>query len=562
MSNCQISLSIKEVTPIEKIKISITNFSFQIKSEVKEGEIKLQDKSTSTFVVTISSIVKDVRFSIRLVNKEDNNTQSLIGLSDLLVPFIQIRQYKTNQTFTYEKKLVLSMIDSTKRLLFGSLLNAPCITITIEALVKVLSCPKKKIYDKLLNKSSSMIKSKLPKFNIRAPLSPKIEKNPRNKLKLELENSPQVKEKNNNLNFTEGNTGKKKFIKNKDFLKKNLNFHNQSTKFSSYYSNRNGNNYKSKTITSNGKNFNNSYTMSKGFSDNSINGKKALQGNVKDKRNNSKKNFLLKKNNNDSCLSARQRYELINNESISDRILTLREDMIEKAVPSSVGNIHNEIESLYKKNQSMKDVKTLQEQIKQQYNNLLNFQQSYQGQISQMLKLDENMSHILKKTNELYRTELKKKYKLMEEKEKLNKDKFIKVTVKKNSNENLTSQLISTRKNELKIYQHIFNKFYFEYDILKFSEGMEALNLPPEEKLILLQNCVKNIITFNGSVCRFIPEISEIEYSQIKTKLKIMGINEGNQNMYYKRDEPQAKITEEDEDQEDDGLEVSETPLK
>ena len=57
MSNCQFILSIKELSPIEKIKISISNFIFLIKNEVKEGEIKLQEKNTSNFKSTITSII-------------------------------------------------------------------------------------------------------------------------------------------------------------------------------------------------------------------------------------------------------------------------------------------------------------------------------------------------------------------------------------------------------------------------------------------------------------------------------------------------------------------------
>ena len=117
-----------------------------------------------------------------------------------------------------------------------------------------------------------------------------------------------------------------------------------------------------------------------------------------------------------------------------------------------------------------------------------------------------------------------------------------------------------TTKCELKIYQHIFNKFYFEYDILRYKENASANMLTDQTKLTLLLKCVKALINSYGNVSGLVQLIPLAVRTKVKSFLIKHGIKESNEvgngnnnmngvNVYNNKIKA---ITEEDENEEED----------
>ena len=73
-------------------------------------------------------------------------SNSLIGISDLIIPLSMIKKTDINSNFEINKSCSLTMIESTKRLLFGSVLKERnFIIISNNAIINSI---KKKLFEK------------------------------------------------------------------------------------------------------------------------------------------------------------------------------------------------------------------------------------------------------------------------------------------------------------------------------------------------------------------------------------------------------------------------------
>ena len=135
-------------------------------------------------------------------------------------------------------------------------------------------------------------------------------------------------------------------------------------------------------------------------------------------------------------------------------------------------------------------------------NNLIKLIDYYALLNHKLLIVHKKNIYINKKCN-IYReklsNELKKNNILIEKKKGLNNN-IINENNNSSLNEKFIRQIIKLKKSEFKIYQNIFNLFYYDYDILKWKE--EAKNKKMEEglKIDLLLVVFKNLIKNYGNI--------------------------------------------------------------
>ena len=152
--------------------------------------------------------------------------------------------------------------------------------------------------------------------------------------------------------------------------------------------------------------------------------------------------------------------------------------------------------------------------VKDKIENIINFHSLLILKVNTLLeenkKLNQNLILNKNRINFLF----KQKNRLNQLKLNLNSIK-IKVNLNFHCNKNIYRNEFQIHKKEFKIFQNIFNSYYFEYDILKYKESLIIKNLDDKKKIRLLLNCITACIFTYGN-------ISEI-YSQneiLKNKFK------------------------------------------
>ena len=135
----------------------------------------------------------------------------------------------------------------------------------------------------------------------------------------------------------------------------------------------------------------------------------------------------------------------------------------------------------------------------------------------------------LNQKNNIYKeklfTELKKNNILTQKKTIAEVENFININNHSNLNEKFLRGIIKLKKAEFKIFQNIFNLFYYEYDILKFKEYEKNKKMDEGVKVELLLVVFKNLLKNYGN-------ISQIYLSDINKKnilincLNKYGLNE------------------------------------
>ena len=186
MTNCNVTIEIRNYEPKNLPNIQFSDFICLFKLDNFEGTINLGENSIQKINHMIKNIKKDIKYNIRLMNIKLN---SLIGISDFIIPFQQIKKSNINSTFEVKKLSSLTMIESTKRLLFNSLSKDRNFLIEISSNVEILSKSKTKSFIVRNNPSfptmPSSIQSKKSFFKNNIYLSSKIPFNTQGKNTIE-----------------------------------------------------------------------------------------------------------------------------------------------------------------------------------------------------------------------------------------------------------------------------------------------------------------------------------------------------------------------------------------
>lgn len=536
MSNCLITFEIINYEASnDKCNIPFQDLECIVRVDTFEGKISLNESNTSKIITRVNQVRRDIKINIKILHSKQ---LTLIGIFDLTIPYTQIKKTEINSNFSIEKKIPLTMIDSTKRILFGSIVKNANIYFNVLADVKVCGA------GKCMNKSNSVVKKKTSGITAlnKMPLSPKIEKNSNNKLKLDVETqkvfvtlktppSCEMKIKKNFFLEIDNNY-------NKTFSSKSKKRSNKSSSFSSMKKK------KYEIVTSNGNN------------SNSHKKKKNLSLTTKGRNNYSDREIFNSESIKDNTFNAHQEEdELLLGDTTRIPSLLLNDEEETK-----IANIENDINQLskyinqnygkIKNNASIQDATELmmsQLHLFIQVNALMN------QRIKEEIDKKNEIREAYMKVNEKHRFILKKKAHLNE----LMKKSEIQNNILVNRSNEFSIQITQPKikKAELKLYQHLFNKFYFEYDILKFSETEAAKGLDEDIKKKYLLQAVRATVNSYGSVTSLIPSMPENEkriLKEILAKNNIKEIEETRLSTKMIENNKIKAITEEDEDQEED----------
>ena len=127
--NCIITLKINDYFPkIESIPYQ--NFVCLFTYGDFKGKILLSQNNNNICTHEINKINSDMKYIIHIL---DSNSSSLIGMCELLIPFIKLRQMNPPCTIIQEQKLKVIIDMNTKRKLFKTLINSSDIFLFLRA---------------------------------------------------------------------------------------------------------------------------------------------------------------------------------------------------------------------------------------------------------------------------------------------------------------------------------------------------------------------------------------------------------------------------------------------
>ena len=497
MTNCKITIEITNYEPKNLPNIDFTDLICFFKSENIEESINLGDHFNQKINHILKNIRSDIKYNIRLKNQK---SKTLIGICTFIIPIYKINKTNINSNFIFSKNCLLTMIESTKRTLFGSLSKERNFIIEINSKIQILSKGKTNSFFERTNSSlptmPSLIKGKksfctnnINCYSSRSPYST-LGKNT-------IEND-----------FDFISTPPKKYFNHKTIERgfyKNFHLINKSNSSTICYQNKkrsqnslrrncfenkkkksrqieqfNNKHIKSKSITYEGSHGSNDYT-------NSLN-------NIYDNNSmiNLEKEFNIDdlQDNNFSDLSTNDQL-LINNIENDDL-----NEKLDNEIFSAFNNFKINYSGFEKNNN---------------FDNLNNiFQENLKNNICSLIEyyslIMEKFSHLNKKKDKLlsiYNTNIekvkyiKKKIKTLKVYQ-INSDvKKIKINLNNNLNNKIIKEKILINKNEYEIFKNILKNNYFEYKIKKNKEN-EILK--EEEKKKLLLSSIQGSINLYGNI--------------------------------------------------------------
>ena len=187
--NCIVTLKINDYYP-KLDTIPYENFICLFTYGDFFGKIPLIKKTNNICKHEIGLINSDIKYNIHIL---EYNESSLIGISEMVIPFIKIKKINPPGTMVHEQKIKLIIDLNTKRKLFGKLINSSEIYLDINAQVFI---PDKK--NILINNDIKNINNNIKKV-----------KKTNTKIQVRIQNN---KNKNVNLDGTPRTIKKKQII--------------------------------------------------------------------------------------------------------------------------------------------------------------------------------------------------------------------------------------------------------------------------------------------------------------------------------------------------------------
>ena len=189
MANCQITLKIKDFFP--KIEsLSLYNLKFLISNGNNISEIYFSNYKKEKYIHQPKVVNSDINYKIKLINCENS---SLIGGSELIVPYNIITQINQINPIIYSDQIKLMMDQKTKRKIFGSLIREETIILSIMIEISLIA-------ENTKNKSSNKIIKKIKNFEEVVQINNRINKK---NVKNSTYNKFKSSNKNNNKTLSE-----------------------------------------------------------------------------------------------------------------------------------------------------------------------------------------------------------------------------------------------------------------------------------------------------------------------------------------------------------------------
>ena len=529
MTNCNITIEIQNYQPKNLQNIQYSDLLCIIKLDNFEGKINLNEHSSQKVNHIVKNIKKDIKYNIRLMNIKSN---SLIGISDLIIPLSMIKKTDINSNFEINKSCSLTMIESTKRLLFGSVLKERNFIIEIISTIEVLSKSKTKSFF-VRNATAfptmpSSIQSKKSFFKNNMNLTSKIQFNTQGKNSIENELKKQY-----NFLSTPPNKHTKKKTNFEQNEYKTFNIINHSNKTTGYQTKRKtpnsirreffglkitNNKYKSRqkeNLIKQNKSKSITYEASKEFNYNNI-----PLNNICDNNNSSE---VLEKN----CNIDDNQDNYFSDLSTIDQLLynNIENENLKEKIDNGIYSAFNTFKSNYsvfnKNNNEGNLDKISQKNIKANIETFIKYYILIMEKISILNNQKNKLKSIYYSNLQKY-NHIKKEIKSLKKAKTNSNIKQIKINLNQNINNKIIKKQTLIKKNEYKLFLNIFEIFDLDLDIIKNKEDSIINNLTEEEKKNLLLSSAKASINSYGNISQI---FGDDEDSKIRLKALLFRYN-------------------------------------
>ena len=574
-------LQVKNYSLQNNKQIPFDDFSIKFKTEYSESGFKLNKYTTdnASMKLNTQNVNQEVKFLITIQN---DKTHSLIGISNFSIPKSKLKNIKNGNSVTHIKECSLIMTDLTKKKYFGNKYQTNTISITIEAECKsILNKNNIMTYKNKFHKGTNVLSPKMEgnqkpmwlklenylkkEFNaVKTPPASCI-KNHKGYFDIDNNNNSGIQNNNKKINYSFG------YLSNSNRKQCNK----KSNSFSCKSPNANTSNYNSNSYKIQNKTQlrvkQNNYTviykinksqikhknkstspkrgnpLSRGIKLHNSTNKNKLNINVSDDNINNNSNIKVNKCNlyecNQSPINAQFRKQCNNIDNVIQQI------------ENEINDIPVKINSLYiNNNTSNNNPNLLRSIVIKQIQNLITYQKLYTNKITQCIHENKHLQLTLKSICTQYKTSLIEKSILFQDNHLTQINSF--VLQSQNIKHNLYDNLIQTTQNEVKLFQHIFSKFYS----MKHHKHKQIYSLSQNEKLYLLLACARNIINTYGTFTNLIHSIPQHIKSKVKSlfiKNNIQEVHDlGMTNNQFLPSKIKA-ITEEDENEEDDNEDMN-----
>ena len=528
MTNCNITIEITNYEPKYLPNIDFTDLICFFKYENIEETINLGDHFNQKINHILKNIKSDIKYYVRLKSQK---SKSLIGLCNFIIPIYKINKANINATFIYSKNCLLTMIESTKRTIFGSLSKERNFILEINSKIQIISKSKTNSFYVRTNSSlptmPSLIKGKKSfcKNNINCYTS----RSPYNTLgKNTIENDFDF------LSTTPKKYFNKKTIE-KSFYKNLINKSNSST--ICYQNKRRSQNSLRRNCFENKKKksrqieqFSNKHIKSKSITYEASNGSNDYTNSLNNIYDNNSMINLEKKfniddlqDNNFSDLSTNDQL-LINN---------IENDDLNEKLDNEIFSAFNNFKinySGFEKNNNFDNLNNIfQENLKNNICSLIEYYSLIMEKFSLLNKKKYKLFSIYNTNIEKVKY-IKKKIKTLKVYQ-INSDiKKIKINLNNNLNNKIIKENILIKKNEYEIFENIFKNNYFEYKMKKNKENEMLKNLKEEEKKKLLLSSIQTSINLYGNISHI---FNDDEDSKIRLKALLFRFNIKENEMIY-----------------------------
>ena len=475
MSHVGVIIEILEYFPQN---FNFDNFSFIFSSESKDFEREISFANKNPISQKIPFPKKNIRYSIKVTK---NN--SLVGISDFIIP----QNIFSKRETSFDKICQITMTDSIRRLIFGSISPSNSIKICIHSTFQYLEKGEKFVQPAGSNPPA--------KREEKRSSTPKKYENNLKKMKLGGSSNSNLK-----LNKDEKKTMNKKLTE--DFKKR-----------------------------SNSKSYMNNLSSS------------GISYNIKTKNSHPQNSKEI-----GQMISSNNKKEKIEYEEDKGDTSLIDEDLknYNSPAPPEFFDFIKNFENNYplEKLNEFSDPYEMMNYTKNVINELLNYQLNYYNLLSISVNLNRKFNDLLIKYNEKYRLTLKKINKIEEESKKNEiKDEII-TDIHRNDFNNL-KQLIPLKQAELELYKEMYSINLDENELQKYSEEqmkqLEEKKTKDANTQLLLIRVLKNIYEKYGPLNKILnqsnsdeKEINNIINLSAKYNLPISEeVIENNEDMEY-----------------------------
>ncbi len=494
MTNCNITLEIFDYEPKNNHSILINDLICIFILDKYEGSINIGQYKLQKINHQVNNIKNDIKYLLKIFNLK---TMNIIGLSEIILPLSLIK----NSCFIskeIKKKCIISIMDSILEKKFILSIN-----------VKI----------DLLNLTRNITSNKTNKTTFFK------------RKKIMIQNYNFMWDLKNTFHHFTPNIYKSKQIINSQNKKLKTYSNISSSSFRTY---RKSKEKKNKSNSNDKKNY---FNLKLGLEkDYLIKSRLKSKSNINkyDKFINtspySENNIKTHKKYINSATDIRPFYEISKNNSlIEGNIFIETEDnteKINKKIYSSLNNLKQNKNKFNIKSRKIINNKNVKDKIE----NIINFHSLLILKINTLLEENKNLNKNLILNKERLNYLFKQKNRLNQLNLNLNSIK-IKVNINFHCNKNIYRNEFQIHKKEFKIFQNIFNSYYFEYDILKYKESLILKNLDDKKKLRLLLNCITACIFSYGNISEIYTQ-NEVLKNKFKSLLIKYNLKENDDSIF------------------------------